>query len=74
MKSFLIHPKVFIPLRGLIHVKAVMYEELVPFPQVLACFDGRDFPVAGMESVNPLAVGIKAVIDFVSQCGGVVLS
>ena len=49
-----------------------MYEELVPFPQVLACFDGRDFPVAGMESVNPLAVGIEAVINFVSQGGRVV--
>ena len=65
-------PKVFVPLWGLVHIKAVMYEELVPLPQVLAGFDGGNLPVAGMQGVNPLAVGIEAVIDFVSQGGRVV--
>ena len=68
----MIHPKVFIPLWGLIHVKAVMYEELIPFLQILACFNGGDFPVAGMKCMNPLTVRIEAVIDFVSQRGSVV--
>ena len=66
------HPKVFVPLWGLVHVIAVMYEELVSFPQVLAGFDGGHLPVAGMQGVNPLAVGIEAVIDLVSQSGRVV--
>ena len=49
-----------------------MYEELVPLPQVLASFNGGHLPIAGMQGVNPLAVGIEAVIDFVSQGGRVV--
>ena len=66
------HPELFVPLRRLVHVKPVVYEELVVSAQRLQGADGGDLAVAGVEGVHPLAVRLEAVVHLVGQRGAVV--
>ena len=70
--SLLHHPELFVPLGRLVHVKPVVYEELVVSAQRLQGADGGDLAVAGVEGVHPLAVRLEAVVHLVGQRGAVV--
>ena len=60
-------PKVHIPLRRLIHIIPVVYEEFLPLLNILQHDNGGDLPKARVERVCPLTVWFEAVVYLVSQ-------
>ena len=67
-------PRVFIPLRGLVHIKSIVNEQFLPSLEILQSLNSGNFSIAGVKGMDPFTVGLEAVIDFVGQCCAVIFS